>query len=75
MSGSVEASALPNFAILGTVMTVGFIFFLVVGFLSGLGKRLAKNIYNLIAFVVSAIVTVIVGSLIYKSLLGNALVQ
>ncbi len=75
MGGSVETTAIPNFAIAGTIMTVGFIVFIVVGFLSGLGKRLGKNIYNLIAFAVSAIVTAILGSFIYKSIIGNPVVQ
>ena len=75
MGGSVPTTAIPDFAIAGTIMTVGFLVFIVIGFLSGLGKRLGKNIYNLIAFAISAIVTAILGSFIYKSIVGNPLVQ
>ena len=59
----------------GTIITAGFISFLVIGFLSGIGKRLAKNIYNLIALAISITVTVIMSGTIYKNLIHNPLLQ
>lgn len=75
MGGSVATNAIPDFAMVGTIMTVGFLVFIVIGFLSGLGKRLAKNIYNLITFAISAIVTAILGGVIYKNIIENPQVQ
>lgn len=75
MGGSAGTGAMPDFTVLGTIMTVSFIVFIVIGFLSGITKRLGKNIYNLIAFVLSAGVTAILGSFIYKNIIGNPVIQ
>ena len=75
MGGSLATNAIPDFAMAGTVMTVGFLVFIVIGFLSGIGKRLAKNIYKLIAFAISVAITAILGSFMYKSIITNPVVQ